>query len=210
MKNLIIAIILIFAGLNEVQSQTRVMNVRQLSLNGENLYHAYSRALNPNDIFRYTNTYEVTYLYELSFTNHRDHVSFIHNGVTYRLPSSDADFARHLQSRFDGALEGNGYVVNESRVGVPNIVRSEPFYYVQLIASRSVRDRWEYNSHADILDKTVNGVAYQLLYFPDSGRDSRLFHLSAGSDYNYLMSGGAVFETFHTQEEVRLYVINNL
>ena len=128
MKNLIIAIILIFAGLNEVQSQG--ITVKELSGTSDDTYHLFSQNLN---VFLYLTPYAATtneYNVRLSFTpgGGADETGIVtYDGNDYVI---DRSYGDALYRTFQEANSGTCVVLNASRENVSGAVFDVPQHFI--------------------------------------------------------------------------------
>ena len=129
MKNLIIAIILIFAGLNEVQSQS--ITVRELAGGSEATYHLHPQRSN---VFLYMHPYSATnneYDIRLAFTpgGAADETGIVtYGGNDYVIDRSYGDF---IHGTFQVANLGTGIVLNASRDVISGALLDVPSEFIQ-------------------------------------------------------------------------------
>ena len=146
MKNLIIAIILIFAGLNDVQSQvisTRTVTVREIAGGTETLYHVFSDNQSvffynpPYSIAQPVNEYPVSITYSPGLNNSVGTVRV--NNNDYVISGS---YASDLNVIMSDARVGAGDVYNSNRVEQSGIILDVPTTAVQLVLAG-----WRYSSN---------------------------------------------------------------
>ena len=136
MKNLIIAIILIFAGLNEVQSQS--ITIKEIAGGTETLYHGFNDHLNsfryrpPHSIAQPVNEYDVDVDYSpgvpgaqgtVRISNHNDNINneYVISG----------EYARVLNVFASDLTIGVGGIYNSNRVEVENAIFPYPETIIQ-------------------------------------------------------------------------------
>ena len=152
MKNLIIAIILIFAGLNEVQSQNlRTNTVREIAGGSETLYHMFS---SDQSIFYYNPGYTVSgeYNVSISYTPGLSNTTGI-----VRVNNNDyvisGEYANSLNVIMSDARTGAGEVYNSNRVEQSGVILDVPSALSQVVLS------WGINSlHATGTVFSPNGL----------------------------------------------------
>ena len=129
MKNLIIAIILIFAGLQTMQSQT--ITVRELAGGSEATYHLHPQRSN---VFLYMHPYSATnneYDIRLAFTpgGAADETGIVtYDGNDYVIDRSYGDF---IYGTFQTANLGTGIVLNASRDVISGALLDVPSEFIQ-------------------------------------------------------------------------------
>ena len=143
MRNLIIALVLLFAGLNEVQSQTRAgVKVRPLTNGTETVYHIFS---DDQSVFLYTGAFQPVPGAEFQYAIQQNPAAtdgpLFYNNNTYQI---SGDYARNAGSIVVNYGAGAGGIMNadgsRKSSNDANMIRLNfPEWYVQLAI-----DRWTY------------------------------------------------------------------
>ena len=152
MKNILIALVMLYAGAMSAQTQTvptRTVTVREIAGGTETLYHIFS---NDQSVFHYNPPYSIAQPvneYPVSIT----YSPGLNNSVgTVRVNNNDyvisGNYAIDLNMILSDARAGVGDIYNSNRVEQSGVILDVPTYVVQLVLAG-----WNYRS-------SVGGTAF--------------------------------------------------